>query len=97
MPLNTIEESPLSATLAPSLPSDNPPYPITFEEIAEMIATGKSIPGIREISNELNTEKPTEPRIAKVEGAGRKPWEGEQQQSNILEDILHERVSSEAV
>lgn len=64
-----------STSIAPALPEDDPPYPVTFDEIAEMIATGKPIPGIREIPTIINEEQPTEARVAKQTGAGLKPWE----------------------
>lgn len=38
-----------------------------------MIATGAHIPGIREIPDKLNEEKPSEPVLAKQQV--RKPWE----------------------
>lgn len=62
-------------SIAPALPEDDPPYPVTFDEIAEMIATGKPVPGIREIPTQINEAAPTEASIARQEGAGRKPWE----------------------
>lgn len=65
----------LSTSIAPALPEDDPPYPVTFDEIAEMIATGKPVPGIREIPTVINEAAPTEARVAKQQGAGLKPWE----------------------
>ena len=69
---------------------DDSPYPGTFQQIAELIATGARIPGIREIPNELNQEEPSEPKIAKLEGAGRKPWERGQDKSIGLDALLHD-------
>ncbi|KAK9899719.1 hypothetical protein P389DRAFT_207353 [Cystobasidium minutum MCA 4210] len=62
--------------LAPEEPEDDQPrYPLSFDELAEMIATGAHIPGIREIPDKLNEEKPSEPVLAKTRV--RKPWEVE--------------------
>ena len=61
----------------PAQADEEPPYPISFDEIAEMIASGKPIPGIREIPDTLNEAPPTEAKVAKLAGAGRKPWERE--------------------
>lgn len=61
--------------LAPDEPADDQPrYPLSFDELAEMIATGAHIPGIREIPDKLNEEPPSEPVLAKTQV--RKPWEG---------------------
>lgn len=56
-------------------PVDSAPYPVSFEEIAEMIANGTPIPGIKEIPTVINEQQPSEAKIARVEGAGKKPWE----------------------
>lgn len=61
--------------LAPDEPADDQPrYPLSFDELAEMIATGAHIPGIREIPDKINDEPPSEPVLAKQQV--RKPWEG---------------------
>lgn len=61
--------------LAPEEPADDQPrYPLSFDELAEMIATGAHIPGIREIPDRINEEAPSEPVLAKSQV--RKPWEG---------------------
>merc|ERR1712093_190062 len=59
----------------PTVAADAAPYPVSFEQIAEMIANGTPIPGIKEIPTVINDAQPTEARIATVEGAGKKPWE----------------------
>ena len=83
--------------IASAQADDEPPYPISFDEIAEMIASGKPIPGIREIPDTLNEEQPTEAKVAKLAGAGRKPWEREAPSTSdtmaATEDI-HERASA---
>ncbi|KAL7007487.1 hypothetical protein EMMF5_002951 [Cystobasidiomycetes sp. EMM_F5] len=69
---------------------DEPQYPVTFEQLAEMIATGTPIPGIREIPNKLNESTPTAPIVAGSAHAARKPWESTQQipVDTGLSDIL---------
>lgn len=61
----------------PPQPSiDEPAYPSSFAHVAQLIATGAPIPGIKHVPDKLNEEAPTEPQLAgKVAGAGRKPWE----------------------
>lgn len=60
--------------LAPDGPTDDQPrYPLSFDELAEMIATGAHIPGIREIPDKINEEAPSQPVLAKSQV--RKPWE----------------------
>jgi len=67
--------NPFDTSMPTSLASDNAPYPVTLEQIAEMIANGTLIPGIREIPKKINEEQPTEAKVAKMQGAGKKPWE----------------------
>lgn len=66
-----------TSRVVPGTPAgqEEPPYPVSFDEIAELVASGKPIPGIREIPDKINEQAPSEPTIAKMAGAGRKPWE----------------------
>ncbi|KAL0082425.1 hypothetical protein J3Q64DRAFT_1720622 [Phycomyces blakesleeanus] len=43
----------------------------TFQELVEMIETGKEIPGIKQIPNTLNEGTPSQPKL----NVRRKPWE----------------------
>ncbi|CAO3644279.1 unnamed protein product [Cunninghamella blakesleeana] len=47
------------------------PPKFSFQEIVEMIETGKEIPGIRQIPNQLNEGTPSQPKLS----ARPKPWE----------------------
>lgn len=58
------------------------PYPKSFAEIVELITSGKPIPGIKEIPNELSDEPPSE----SVEPQRRKPWEQGPQANGGLAD-----------
>ncbi|KAJ8659745.1 hypothetical protein O0I10_004338 [Lichtheimia ornata] len=49
---------------------DKPPK-FTFQELVEMIESGKEVPGIRQIPNKLNDGTPSEPKMP----VRRKPWE----------------------
>ncbi|KAF9310749.1 hypothetical protein BG003_008151 [Podila horticola] len=49
----------------------NPSYPKSFQEICELIASGKPIPGIRQIPNNLAEGTPSAPKLAPKP----KPWE----------------------
>lgn len=62
-----------SATTVPTAEEqqDQPPYPPTFAELAQLIATGAPVPGIRDIPDQLAAEPPTESTAARK----RKPWE----------------------
>jgi hypothetical protein len=40
-------------------------------QLAEMIAKGETVPGIREIPNIINDQPPTESKLSPV----KKPWE----------------------
>ena len=67
-------------TAAPnSITSSSPEqasYPVSFSEIAALIASGAPIPGIKTIPEKINEEPPTAPQLAGVvQGAGKKPWE----------------------
>ncbi|CDS13089.1 hypothetical protein LRAMOSA05273 [Lichtheimia ramosa] len=50
---------------------DDKPPKFTFQELVEMIESGKEIPGIRQIPNKLNEGTPSEPKMP----VRRKPWE----------------------
>jgi len=66
-----------AAPAQPAAPAeDEPAYPSSFARLAELIATGAPIPGIKHVPDVINDAAPTEPQLAgKVTGAGRKPWE----------------------
>ncbi|OAQ34507.1 hypothetical protein K457DRAFT_14346 [Linnemannia elongata AG-77] len=49
----------------------DPTYPKSFQEICELIASGKPIPGIRQIPNNLAEGTPSEAKLAPK----LKPWE----------------------
>ncbi|GJJ69304.1 hypothetical protein EMPS_01650 [Entomortierella parvispora] len=49
----------------------DPSYPKSFQEICELIASGKPIPGIRQIPNNLAEGTPSEAKLAPKP----KPWE----------------------
>ncbi|CDH50842.1 hypothetical protein RO3G_04467 [Lichtheimia corymbifera JMRC:FSU:9682] len=51
--------------------NDDKPPKFTFQELVEMIESGKEIPGIRQIPNKLNDGTPSEPKMP----VRRKPWE----------------------
>ncbi|KAI7876230.1 hypothetical protein K492DRAFT_151941 [Lichtheimia hyalospora FSU 10163] len=51
--------------------NDDKPPKFTFQELVEMIESGKEIPGIRQIPNKLNEGTPSEPKMP----VRRKPWE----------------------
>ncbi|KAF9280225.1 hypothetical protein BGZ68_007422 [Mortierella alpina] len=57
-------------TTTPSTGAD-PSYPKSFQEICELIASGKPIPGIRQIPNNLAEGTPSEAKLAPK----LKPWE----------------------
>lgn len=54
--------------------STDPPYPPTFAQLAQLIATGAPIPGIKDIPDKLAEGAPSESR----ESVRRKPWEKEE-------------------
>ncbi|RPA84730.1 hypothetical protein BJ508DRAFT_412483 [Ascobolus immersus RN42] len=70
-PQQTSVQAPQQAQDEAQAPSENPPYPRSFAEIVELIQSGKPIPGIKQIPNKLNEEKPSEATREKR----RKPWE----------------------
>ncbi|KAF9303517.1 hypothetical protein BGZ74_003589 [Mortierella antarctica] len=65
----TIEAAPQEAESSSS--DANPSYPKSFQEICELIASGKPIPGIRQIPNNLAEGTPSAPKLAPKP----KPWE----------------------
>jgi hypothetical protein len=64
---------------------DQPKYPLSFDELAELIATGGHIPGIRQIPDKLNEEQPSEPILARRQI--RKPWEEAAQNRPVVESL----------
>jgi hypothetical protein len=50
---------------------DQPQYPLSFQEICELIASGKPVPGIRQIPNRLNDQEPSKSTMKPRP----KPWE----------------------
>ncbi|KAF8920468.1 hypothetical protein BGZ58_004356 [Dissophora ornata] len=64
-------DEPQSATDLESTLATDPTYPKSFQEICELIAAGKPIPGIRQIPNNLAEGTPSEAKLAPK----LKPWE----------------------
>ncbi|KAI7823323.1 hypothetical protein BC939DRAFT_451709 [Gamsiella multidivaricata] len=60
-----------SSDPASAATSADPTYPKSFQEICELIAAGKPIPGIRQIPNNLAEGTPSEAKLAPKP----KPWE----------------------
>ena len=57
--------------LAQTDTEEKPPYPMTFNEIVELITTGKPVPGVKDIPNTV-----LEGRASESTSSGRrKPWE----------------------
>ncbi|GAA93893.1 uncharacterized protein L969DRAFT_92198 [Mixia osmundae IAM 14324] len=87
------------ATEAPVEAAPTEAYPASFSEIAELIATGAPIPGIKQIPNMLNDAPPSEPVVATQAGAGRKPWEharlGAPNQSSEASDTVLDATQPE--
>ncbi|KAF9201802.1 hypothetical protein CPC16_003701 [Podila verticillata] len=86
----TTEAAPVQEVLEPSSDA-NPSYPKSFQEICELIASGKPIPGIRQIPNNLAEGTPSAPKLAPKP----KPWERAQAQSQTVASSTEE-VSAEA-
>ncbi|KAF8933765.1 hypothetical protein BGZ47_010709 [Haplosporangium gracile] len=80
------ESQPSSATAA------DPTYPKSFQEICELIASGKPIPGIRQIPNNLAEGTPSEAKLAPK----LKPWE-KKKATNAEEPLVESTPSAEAV
>ena len=78
-------EQPPTAIAEPQPAADEPAYPSSFAHVAQLIATGAPIPGIKHVPDKLNEAPAPEPQLAgKVAGAGRKPWETSEASSNGL-------------
>ncbi|KAF9097555.1 hypothetical protein BGX23_008458 [Mortierella sp. AD031] len=67
----TGESQSSSTTATAATPAADPSYPKSFQEICELIASGKPIPGIRQIPNNLAEGTPSEAKLAPK----LKPWE----------------------
>ncbi|KAF9550160.1 hypothetical protein EC957_001646 [Mortierella hygrophila] len=78
------EESQSSSTAA------DPTYPKSFQEICELIASGKPIPGIRQIPNNLAEGTPSEAKLAPK----LKPWE--KKKAGSAEESVVESITSSA-
>lgn len=53
------------------VPGEEPPYPKSFQDIVELITSGKPVPGIMEIPDVVSQE----PSSRSVGEVRRKPWE----------------------
>jgi len=51
---------------------ENDPKGPTFDEIAELISTGKPVPGIQQIPDQLSLEPPS---VSSSLAPPKKPWE----------------------
>ncbi|KAI9105739.1 hypothetical protein DFS34DRAFT_26476 [Phlyctochytrium arcticum] len=60
-----------STTDTSSSSETQPRYPSSFQELCEMVARGEEVPGIKEIPDKLNEQKPSESKMAPK----KKPWE----------------------
>ncbi|KAF9206830.1 hypothetical protein BGZ49_001722 [Haplosporangium sp. Z 27] len=65
------ESLPSISDATSSTPAADPSYPKSFQEICELIAAGKPIPGIRQIPNNLAEGTPSEAKLTPK----LKPWE----------------------
>ncbi|KAG0073726.1 hypothetical protein BGZ93_002744 [Podila epicladia] len=87
----TAEAAPMQE--AESSSSDgNPNYPKSFQEICELIASGKPIPGIRQIPNNLAEGTPSAPKLAPKP----KPWERAAQTQEAVASSTSEASVAEA-
>ncbi|KAK4050710.1 hypothetical protein OIO90_004932 [Microbotryomycetes sp. JL221] len=59
--------------------SDDAPYPVSFQQLAALIASGAPIPGLKEIPDKLAEGEPSESTIDVK--TVRKPWEQKQEQA----------------
>ncbi|KAK3813485.1 MAG: hypothetical protein JOS17DRAFT_779380 [Linnemannia elongata] len=66
-----INETVAEESQSSSATAADPTYPKSFQEICELIASGKPIPGIRQIPNNLAEGTPSEAKLAPK----LKPWE----------------------
>ncbi|KAM0753965.1 hypothetical protein T439DRAFT_168228 [Meredithblackwellia eburnea MCA 4105] len=81
-----LHEPPEDAVAPPptaSASSDEPPYPLSFAALAQLIATGQPIPGIKEIPDKLTEEQPT----VSTQQARRKPWEKDSHANETVEGL----------
>ena len=60
----------MSASMAPD--AENEPQGPSFDEIVELISTGKPVPGIRQIPDQLNKDPPS---TSSSPVPPKKPWE----------------------
>ncbi|KAF9929571.1 hypothetical protein FBU30_001466 [Linnemannia zychae] len=88
---STLEESQSSSTVA-AAPASDPTYPKSFQEICELIASGKPIPGIRQIPNNLAEGTPSEAKLAPKP----KPWEKKKAAAAATEQITELEAPAEA-
>ncbi|KAI5970006.1 hypothetical protein CANMA_000946 [Candida margitis] len=58
--------------------NDDPPYSSNYQNLAELIMSGKPVPGIKEIPPVVLTDQGSEPSAAQR----KKPWEINQESSN---------------
>ncbi|KAG0290413.1 hypothetical protein BGZ96_006113 [Linnemannia gamsii] len=66
-----VDEPAAEETQSSSASAADPTYPKSFQEICELIASGKPIPGIRQIPDNLAEGTPSEAKLAPK----LKPWE----------------------
>jgi hypothetical protein len=55
-----------------ALDAENEPKGPSFDEIVELISTGKQVPGIRKIPDQLSTDPPS---TSSSSAPPKKPWE----------------------
>ena len=60
----------MPVSMAPD--ADNEPKGPSFDEIVELISTGKPVPGIRQIPDQLSTDPPS---TSSCPAPPKKPWE----------------------
>ena len=49
--------------------------PLSFAALSDLIASGATIPGIKDIPDVVNEQPASTPTLATQFGAGKKPWE----------------------
>ncbi|KAF9093588.1 hypothetical protein BGX27_001585 [Mortierella sp. AM989] len=74
-----------------SEPAADPSYPKSFQEICELIAAGKPIPGIRQIPNSLAEGTPSEAKLAPK----LKPWEQKKAAAAVTTSSVETAVTPE--
>ncbi|KAF9126059.1 hypothetical protein BGW39_006954 [Mortierella sp. 14UC] len=87
----TVEEESQSSS-ATAAPAADPSYPKSFQEICELIASGKPIPGIRQIPNNLAEGTPSEAKLAPK----LKPWEKKRAATATTQEIETTPAPAEA-